>query len=112
MQINLNQTNQIYQNIQDNKNIESIKSSNYNNSDDKNSEKLKKACNEMESLFIYQLLKEMRKTIHKTKLIDGGAGEESFTSMMDMELAKKISLEKSLGISNILFEKFSKTADK
>ena len=39
---------------------------------------LKKACQEFESVFMYQVLRTMRKTIDKSDLFHGGQGEEIF----------------------------------
>ncbi len=65
---------------------------------------LKKACNEMEAYFINHLLSEMRKTIEKSGLIDGGRSEEIYTSLMDAELAKDMARSGALGLSRMLHE--------
>ena len=52
---------------------------------------LRKACKEFESIFTYEMLKSMRRTIDKTGLLHGGPGEEIFESLLDQEMAKKIS---------------------
>jgi Rod binding domain-containing protein len=66
--------------------------------------KLKAACEDLEALFIHQLLSEMRKTIAKSGLIDGGRSEEIYTSLMDAELAKEMAHSGGLGLSVILQE--------
>ena len=65
---------------------------------------IKKACAEMESLFIFYLLKEMRATIPKDGLISGGQGEEIYTSMLDSQLAKELAAERGIGLSPLLLE--------
>lgn len=65
---------------------------------------LKKACNEMEAFFIHHLLSEMRKTIEKSGLIDGGRSEEIYTALMDAELAKDMARSSALGLSRMLHE--------
>ncbi len=70
--------------------------------------KLKSACEEMEALFIHQMLSEMRKTVPKSGLIDGGRSEEIYTSLMDAELAKKMAGSGGLGLSAILLEQLGK----
>jgi Rod binding domain-containing protein len=72
---------------------------------------IKDACVELESLFINQLLKEMRATVQKSGLIDGGQGEEIFTSIMDAELSKTIASSKTLGIADRLAEQLSGKTD-
>ncbi|MFZ3045096.1 MAG: rod-binding protein, partial [Desulfatirhabdiaceae bacterium] len=59
--------------------------------------RIKTVCKEMESLFVQQLLKEMRSTVQKSGLCGGGKAEEMFTSLMDSELARELS-EKGGGI--------------
>jgi peptidoglycan hydrolase FlgJ len=51
----------------------------------------------MEALFIHQLLSEMRKSVVKSGLIDGGRAEEVYTSLMDAEMAKGMAQSGSLG---------------
>ncbi len=63
---------------------------------------LQKACNEMEAYFIQHLLSEMRKTVEKSGLIDGGRSEEITTSLMDAELAKEMARANALGLSRML----------
>ena len=66
--------------------------------------KLKAACDDLEALFIHHMLSEMRKTIPKSGLIDGGRSEEIYTSLMDAELARKMAGSGGLGLSTILLE--------
>jgi peptidoglycan hydrolase FlgJ len=66
--------------------------------------KLKTACDEMESLFIQHMLTEMRKTVTKSGLIDGGRAEEIYTSMMDAEVAKQMAASGGLGLARMLQE--------
>jgi flagellar protein FlgJ len=65
---------------------------------------VKAACSELESLFIYHLLKEMRATIPKNGFISGGNAEEIYTSILDLQLAREISLKGGIGISPFLFD--------
>ena len=65
---------------------------------------LQKACNEFESVLISFLLKEMRATVDKSGLIDGGKSEELYQSMMDVELARKLSSAGGLGLAQMLYD--------
>jgi flagellar protein FlgJ len=67
-------------------------------------EKLKKACSDFESIFMHQMLKEMRKTVKKTGLIHGGQAEEIFSDMLDQERAKTM----TIGLGDMLFMQLSK----
>ncbi len=71
---------------------------------DESDPRLRAACTEMESLFINYLFKEMRATIDKSGFISGGRAEEIFTSMLDVELSRKISAAGGIGLSAILLE--------
>jgi len=68
---------------------------------------LSDVCRQMESLFIHHLLKEMRATIHKSGFISGGRAEEIYTSMMDAEMATKISTRGGIGLSEMLLHQLS-----
>jgi len=72
--------------------------------------KLKTACEEMESLFIHHMLSEMRKTVAKSGLLDGGRAEEIYTSLMDVELAKTMAASGGLGMGRMLQEQMSASA--
>ena len=63
---------------------------------------LREACVQMESLFIHHLLKEMRSTIHKSGFISGGRAEEIYTSMLDAEMAVKISKTRGIGLAEMM----------
>jgi flagellar protein FlgJ len=73
-------------------------------SSDRSDPQLRAACMEMESLFVNYLLKEMRATIDKSGFISGGRAEEIFTSMLDIELSRRISTARGIGLSTILLE--------
>ena len=64
----------------------------------------KAVCNDMEALFINHMLSEMRKTVTKSGLTDGGRAEEVYTSLMDAELAKNLAQRGALGLSSMLRE--------
>ena len=63
---------------------------------------LSDACRQMESLFINHLFKEMRATIDKSGFISGGQAEEIYTSMLDAEMAVKISNRGGIGLTEML----------
>lgn len=63
-------------------------------------QKLRKTCSELESLFIFQLLKEMRATIPKSGYLSGGKGEEIYTSMLDAQVARDLAAERGIGLSS------------
>ncbi len=70
-------------------------------------ERLKAACREMESLFLHHLLSEMRKTIDRAGLFDGGRAEELYTSFLDAERARAMASAGGLGLSRLLYEQLA-----
>ena len=72
--------------------------------------KLKKACEDFESIFTYQLLKSMRKTVEKNALFDGGQAEKIYESMLDQEYAKLMSGNSHNSIASMLYQQFKGTA--
>jgi len=75
---------------------------------DRNDPQLRKACSELESLFIAYLLKEMRTTIPKSNFINGGRAEEIYTSMLDSEIARDLSAKGGIGLSSILLDQLDR----
>jgi len=75
---------------------------------DQNDPQLRKACSELESLFIAYLLKEMRTTIPKSDFINGGRAEEIYTSMLDSEMARDLSAKGGIGLSSILLDQLGR----
>lgn len=69
---------------------------------------LRKACEELESVFLEQLLKEMRRTVPKDDLFSGGRGEDVFQSMFDQEIAKKMAGRGGIGLAEILVRQLSR----
>lgn len=74
---------------------------------DKADPQLRAACTEMESLFVNYLLQEMRASIDKSGFISGGRAEEIFTSMLDVELSRRVSADGGIGLAAILLEQLS-----
>jgi flagellar protein FlgJ len=73
--------------------------------------KLQNACQEMESIFINYLFKEMRATINRSGFVSGGTAENIYTSMLDMEMSKGIAGQGGIGLSRILMEQLSSGSD-
>ena len=73
--------------------------------------KLLNACQEMESIFINYLFKEMRSTINRSGFVSGGTAENIYTSMMDMEMSKGIAGQGGIGLSRILMQQLGSGSD-
>jgi peptidoglycan hydrolase FlgJ len=73
------------------------------------SSELRKTCQAFESLFVNQVMKEMRDTITKDDFLDGGQAEQIYTSLLDEKFAEEIATNGSLGLAKKLYESLSKT---
>jgi len=74
-----------------------------NRVNEENGGRLREACSEFEALFINQLLKELRATVGKSGLMDGGQAEEVYTGMMDTEMARDLAAKGGIGLADILY---------
>ncbi len=66
--------------------------------------KLRKACEDFEAVFTYQLLQSMRRTVEKSDLFHGGTGEEVYESMLDQELSKSMASAGKGGLADLLYQ--------
>jgi len=70
-------------------------------------ERLRRAAQDFEALFISYLLKVMRESIPKSGLLDEGLQGEIFKAMFDQEIAKRIARTKGLGIAEVIYRQLS-----
>lgn len=68
---------------------------------------LKKACSDLEGVFLGYLLKSMRKTVTKTDLFGSGREEEFFRDMLDSEVCSTASRTQPMGIADMLYRQLS-----
>lgn len=70
---------------------------------------LRKAAKDFESVFMTEVLKGMRETVHKEEGegFHGGPGEDMFEGLLDEEVAKKIAGQGSMGIGDMLYRDLS-----
>jgi len=80
---------------------------NLKNSDLSNKGKIEKAAKGFETMFVYRLLKEMRKTVPENPFFSSGLETDIFLDMMDYEIAQKSSERSGLGIAELLIREFS-----
>lgn len=97
------QLNALYLNHQMDRAKRALSASNPSSSGQMDDE-LQNACQEMESIFIGYLFKEMRATINRSGFVNGGPAENIFTSMLDTELSKGIAGRGGIGLSQILMD--------
>ncbi len=70
-------------------------------------EKLRRACQEFESILVSRLFASMRATVPKNPLFHGGSAEDLFTSMHDEQMARQLSAQRGFGLARLLFERLS-----
>ena len=73
------------------------------NATNANDQQAKDACKEFEALFINMMLKELRATVNKSGLMDGGKAEEVFTSLMDTQMSREMAAQGGIGLAEMLY---------
>lgn len=72
-------------------------------------QKIKKACQDFESIFTYYLLKTMRQTVPKGTGAGSMSGKDTYNMIMDQKVAEDLSRKgNGLGLQKILFEQLTK----
>jgi len=65
-------------------------------------EGLRKTARQLEGVFVEQLLKSMRSTVTHDGILDGGAGEELFTGMLDQHVAELMPAQWKHGLASAI----------
>jgi flagellar protein FlgJ len=78
----------------------------------KDDQKLKDACKQFESLFLYQMLQKMRDTVPTGGFIGDSQGEKIFRSLLDEEMTKEMSNAGGLGLAEMLYQQMKPAAPK
>ena len=71
--------------------------------------KLKKACQEMEGVFLNMLLKSMRSTIAKTELGGSNLQQDTMQSMFDMEMTRNMAAAGGVGIADMMYRSLTRS---
>ena len=79
--------------------------------------KLYNSAREMESLFLYHMLKEMRKTVPQNEGsnalgLGNGLGKDIYTQVFDEELSRKIAGNGDKSLTNLLYHALEKAFDR
>ena len=98
--INMNIARLQYENVQPNRTIQSVQQNGKDN-------KLRKACEDFEAIFVKQMLKSMKSTINKSGMLGGGFAEEIYDDMLYDEYAKKMTKTANFGIADSLYKQLS-----
>ena len=72
-------------------------------------QKIKKACQDFESIFTYYLLKNMRQTIPKNQDTVSSPGKDTYNMILDQKIAEDFSHRgNGLGLQKMLYEQMTK----
>ena len=67
--------------------------------------KLRKACRDFESIFLFNLFKEMRRTVPRSGMLPPAPGKETFEMMFDQKVAEDLSARgEGIGLQKALYE--------
>ncbi|WP_028991981.1 rod-binding protein [Thermoanaerobacter thermocopriae] len=75
---------------------------------DKDQQKLKEACQQLEAVFIGIMLNEMRKTIPEDPLTGDSLANDVFTSMLYDKYAEMLAQNGSFGLAEQMYNQLSK----
>jgi len=73
--------------------------------------RLKAATRLMEGSFYQEMFKAMRRTVPEGGAMDGGAGEEMFTSLMDQHVSDAAALKSDRGLGQALYRYLARGQD-
>ena len=70
-------------------------------------EKLKKACQDFQSILIKKMLDAMRDTVQETGMLDGGHAEKIFEDRLYNEYAQKMSQSAGFGLDEMIYRELT-----
>lgn len=73
-------------------------------------ERLRKACVQLEGVFMNELAKALRETVPQDGLLEAGTGGEMFASMLDEKLAELAAARSQSGLSAALLRQLGRRA--
>jgi len=76
---------------------------------EKDDKKLREACQELEAVFVNQLLRQMRATVPRGGILEESTGSQIYREMLDEEYSKLIAKSPgNLGIGEMLYKQLKR----
>ena len=75
--------------------------------DDKAKQKLQKAVQDFEAIFVNYLLQNMRKTVQKSDEESSDFGGDMMQGMFDLEISKSVARKSTLGVGEMLYKQLT-----
>jgi|GEM_PF-6240812 len=91
--------------------LDQIKKEGYAQDREGKERQMRALSEEFESVLWLEVLKSMKKTVHKNEMFHGGAGEDMFEDMKYQEMAKDMARNGNSGLSNIMMQQFTRALD-
>lgn len=79
---------------------------------EKDDQKLKQTCSDLESVFVNMMFSQMRNTVQKSDLFSGGYAEDMYQDMLYEKYAEEASKNNGIGIGEMLYKQLSKSMKK
>jgi peptidoglycan hydrolase FlgJ len=74
---------------------------------EKDKGKLRKVCQDFESVFLNMMLQSMRDTVPKSDLLGQDKGREMFEGMLDQEITKNMAKAGGVGLADMMFRQLT-----
>jgi flagellar protein FlgJ len=71
-------------------------------------EKLKEACQEFESYFLYKMIRQMRQAIPESDLIPKSYANKIYEDMLDDEMSKKFAGMGGIGLADMMYKQIKR----
>jgi flagellar protein FlgJ len=72
--------------------------------------RLKQACADFESIFIYYMFKSMRKSLPQNGLLDNTQEQKFYKSMADQAISENIARGRGMGLGKLLYNQLQRSS--
>jgi flagellar protein FlgJ len=76
---------------------------------EKRDPEINKVAQKFESIFLKELLKNMRKTVPKSGFLNGGWTEEFYWDMLNQELSERMADVGGIGLAEMIYQQMSRS---